>query len=420
MIRDGVLQIPDEVQIIEDGAFFNNKMLKRADLRNVKYIGARAFQDCSNLESVVMNRATVIRPMAFEFCKSLTTIELGEVSEIGEAAFSHCDKLDISEFPASLKSVGRGAFAHTRTKRADLPRLAEIPPYLFYGCTSLEYADIGSAKVIGDMAFAVCESLERVRLDAAEVIGAHAFSRCDRLIFSRLPNNLKSLGEDALARIRDGLAIPPCIEYLGFNCLGPADIRKSIQIRRSSLYVLRDYFLNPYQNSTLEDEHFYMHESSIDVTVVDDATGKVIGFLPLYADIDGELRAAICSAFRPDNTFDYSVLDRELFYKMRWNQRGKDRLAVLRTKHPYDLTQSAADQYSDYLTKHSVRIAERAVKAEDVEMLTFLYEHELIRSEDITGILDLAISQSAHDCTAFLLKCQSELSGYEDDLFDDL
>ena len=413
------LILPDDVTKIAEGAFMNNKNLKHADLRNVRYIGARAFQDCAQLESVVMSKATVIGPMAFELCRSLRSITTGDIEEVGEAAFSHCDKLDIQVFPESLRKLGAYAFSHTATKRADLHWLEEIPKALFADCLSLEFADVSGAKVIGESAFAGCESLERVKFDSAEQIGAKAFLRCYSFVPAKLPESLCTIGDDAFGAVRSGIIVPKSVRQIGHNCFGPVDRRKSVQIYESCLYEFRNYFRDDRQ-SEFEDEHFYMHESATDVTILDDATGEMTGFLPLYSDLDYHLRTSVYGAFREDNSFDYSYLDNEMFYEMRWNQRCKDRLALLRMKHRYDLSESAEKQYSDYLAKHAARIAERAVRSEDVEMLAFLHERGQIRKEDLGRIIDLAISLSAYDCTAFLLKCQSELSGYDNSEFDEL
>ena len=413
------LVIPDDVTVITEGAFMNNKKLKHIDLRNVTYIGARAFQECSMLETVVMRNAEVIGPMAFGFCRSLRSITTGDIREIGESAFLHCEKLRITEFPESITSLGAGAFSHTSVRRADLHWLEDIPESLFFCCASLEYADVSSARVIGESAFEGCESLKHMMFGSSEHIGARAFNKCGSFVPAKLPGNLKSIGENAFWSVREGLIVPKSVKNIGHDCFGPVTKSKKIQIYRSSLYDFRNYFVVNRQ-SALEEEHFYLQESAIDVTVLDDETGRPVGFLPLYSDLEPGLRSALDRAFRPDNTFDYSVLDTDFYSDMIWNQRGKDRLAVMRLKYPYGLSKAACDEYTDYLTRHSGRIAERAVRAGDIEMLVFLYENGMILMEDLTVILDASISAEAYECTAFLLKCQSEMYGYSDTLFDEL
>ena len=414
------LVMPEEVTVIADRAFAKNKSLKHADLRNVRYIGAHAFQECSNLETVIMSRATVIGAGAFEFCRSLISVDFSSVTEVGEAAFSFCGMLDIPEMPASITSVGASAFSHTAIRRADLSWLDEIPAYLFGSCTSLEYADVSGAKVIGPEAFEDCRSLSYIRIDSAEKIGAKALHGCELMKFAVLPESLREIGDGAFWRVEEGLLVPRSVRQIGRNCFGPVDVRKSIRIYRSALYEFRNYFPDDRIDPFDADEHFYLWESSIDVTVLDDETDEVTGFLPLFSDLYISMRKALPHAFRPDNTFDYSVLDTVFYSEMRWNQKGKDRLVVRRSMYPYELAEPARTEYSDYLRKHSERIAKRAVSDRDIGVLAFLFDNELIGKDSITGILDYSIAQSASECTAFLLERQSEMSTFGDALFDEL
>lgn len=416
-INNGILVMPDDVTEIGEGAFSGDKELRHADLGNVTHIGARAFQDCTNLETVVMRNAAVIESMTFSFCRSLRSIKIGDIEEIGDSAFLHCDKLDIEKLPETISILGAGAFSHTAIKRADLHWLSEIPDSLFLNCTSLEQADVSGAIVIGKSSFEGCDSLKQVKFGPAETIGEKAFHKCGSYVPARIPETLKSIGDEAFWIVREGLTVPKSVEHFGHNCFGPVMQSRKICIYKSSLHDFANYFV---VKNVFEEEHYYLQESAVDVTVIDDETGQETGYLPLYSDLEPELRDALARAFREDNTFDYSILDGEFFAELRWNQRGRDRLAVLRLRHPYGLTEEARNAYIEYMVRHSRRIAERAVRAADIEMLVFLYDNGMIQKEDITLILDASIAAQAYECTAFLLKCQSEMNGYTDDLFSEL
>ena len=412
--------IPEYATEIEDGAFAKDKSLKKIDLNNVRRIGAHAFQECTNLESVIMSNVVEIGPGAFEFCRSLRRITIGNVETVGEEAFCNCSMLDIPEMPRSLTQVGAGAFSHTAIRSVDLHWLDEIPASLLSYCTSLTDADIVGAKVIGNDAFAGCRALSEVRLGELEKIGKGAFQKCDAFELVRLPDTLRYIGDDAFSVIRGGLIIPGSVSHIGKDCLGPVDRKKEIRIYRSSLYEFRNYFRDDRADPFDEDEHFYLWESSIDVTVMDEQTGETIGFLPLYSDLERQMRKELTEAFLPDNTFDYSFLDEVLFSGLKWNQRCKDRLAVMRLRHPFELTASARTEYSDYLDKHLRRIVRRAVRERDVDMLVFLCDCGLIGKDNITDVIDHSISMAASECTAFLLERQSELGCSSDPLFDEL
>lgn len=415
----GCLTVSDDVTAIPDGAFAGNKNLIHADLRNVRYIGARAFQECSNLESVEMNNAAVIGPRAFEFCRSLRRVSFGSVEDIGDEAFLNCSMLDLPELPRTLMSAGRAAFSHTAMRSIDLHWMEEIPSSLCSYCTALTYADISRARVIGEDAFAGCSALTHVKMGSAERIGHRAFYKCRSFAPGVLPGTLLSVGDDAFDRVREGTVIPERVREFGKNCFGPVDKRKSIRLYEPSLYCFRNYFPDECIREDGEEVHFHLWESSIDVAVLD-RDGDISGFLPLYSDLDPELIRTMKKAFREDNTFDYSFLDTVLFTGMRWNQRAKDRLAVMRLKYPFELSVPVKTEYVSYLSRHLDRIAQHAVRDRDIDTLSFLCDRGLIFSGNILGILDCSISQSASECTAFLLKCLSEMDGQKDVIPDEL
>lgn len=416
--------VPEEVTAIADETFMNNKRIKNIDLRNVRYIGARAFQDCTNLESVIMRNVKVIGPQAFEFCRKLQKVTLAGndaegIAELGERAFYHCAALDIPEIPCTLTHIGARAFSHTAIRYADVHWLDAIPEALFSCCAAMEYADISGASEIGDDAFSECRELTNIIFGDVDRIGTKAFHSCELLKLEGLPETLQYIGDDAFCSIRDGFVLPKSVKHIGRNCLGPENRRKSVSIYKSSLYEFRGYFPDD-EEYEYEEEHFYLWESSIDVTILDDETDQVIGFLPLFSDLNPKLRSALAGAFRKDNTFDYSVLDTIFYDEMEWNQRGKDRLVLMRLKYPFELPMTVGEEYNEYLRKHAKRIAQRAVRDKDMELLAFLYGKELINMDNITAILDYSNKIAASECTAYLLECQSELNGHHDPLFEEL
>ena len=412
--------MPEEATAVAAGAFAKNKNLKHIDLRNVRNVGAYAFQECTRLETVIMSNAVVIEKGAFEFCRSLRSVNFGDITDIGDSAFSFCAKLDIPEIPRTLKSVGAAAFSHTSIQNADVHWLEEIPSYLFSCCTSLVHADISGAKVIGNNAFEVCGSLSDVRFGDAEKIGARAFYGCDSLKIASLPDTLQAIGDDAFSSILYGLVIPRRVSEVGRNCLGPADRKKSIKIHESTVHAFRGYFRDDCKNPETEDIHSRMWESVIDITILDNGTEEPVGFLPLYADIDSRLRSILTKAFREDNTFDYLTLDTEFFAGMSWNQRCMDRLAVMRLNHPFELSESVRNKYTAYLCRHFKRIAQNAVRGRDIDMLAFLCENGMICEENITGVIDYSITLPAPECTAFLLERQAEMNWRNAPLLEEL
>ncbi|MBQ6438801.1 MAG: leucine-rich repeat protein [Mogibacterium sp.] len=417
---DECFVMPGDVTVIAEGAFAKNKILKHIDLTNVSHIGAFAFQECTNLETVIMSNAAVIEKGAFEFCRSLRSVTFGAVTDIEESAFSFCAMLSIPEIPRSLTNVGAGAFSHTAIQRADLHWLEEIPPHLLSYCTSLAYADISGAESIGEGSFEGCRTLSYIRFGDVAKIGSKAFHKCDSLELACLPETLEEIGDDAFTCMRPGTVIPKNVRRVGKNCFGPADRRKSVKIHKSLLYEFRNYFEEEKRGPEEDEEHFYLWESSIDVSVLDDETGVETGFLPLFSDLYPAMRSALTDAFKPDNTFDYSVLDTVFVAEMRWNMKGKDRLAISRLMHPYELAGPTRMYYRDYIRRHSKRIARWAIWMGDIDNLVFLFENDLAGDVNITELIDYSISVSASECTAFLLEKQSESMDCIDLMLDEL
>jgi hypothetical protein len=263
--------------------------------------------------------------------------------------------------------------------------------------------------VIGKGAFEECGSLATVRFGAVEIIRSRAFYKCRSFEVSALPDTLHAIGDEAFEKTRAGLTVPSNVRSFGRNCFGPADSRKFINIHRLSLYDFRNYFIEERPDDEGEDEHFYLWESSMDIAVLDDKTDALIGYLPLFTDLDRGMKAKLMSALRPDNSFDYRFIDTELFDGLGWNRRCMDSVAFKRLKYPYDLSETARIKYSDYLNSHSTRIAKSAVRDNDSEILAFLFDNDLIDQKMGRDILDYSISVASHDCTAFLLERTSAM-----------
>jgi len=130
---DERFRMPDGVTEIAERAFAGNKCLKHIDLGDVVTVGGFAFQECSNLETVVMDHVRIIGPGAFEFCRSLRSISIDGLTSIGDYAFRHCRQLNMQEIPRSLVSLGVGVFSHTAIRTVCLDWLKEIPAALFSG-----------------------------------------------------------------------------------------------------------------------------------------------------------------------------------------------------------------------------------------------------------------------------------------------
>ena len=200
--------IPDSVTSIDNYAFYGctslpvEDNLRYADTylvgvadktlstytikENTKWVGARAFENCSGLTSIVIpNSVTSIGEMAFRNCTSLTgeLVIPDSVTIIGDGAFQNCSGLTGElVIPDSVNSIGSSAFYNCSGLTGDLV----IPNYVtsigyeaFYRCKGLTSVVIGSGVTsIEQYTFQSCYGLNVITCHAttAPSIRSHAFN----------------------------------------------------------------------------------------------------------------------------------------------------------------------------------------------------------------------------------------------------
>ena len=122
------LEFHDEVEIIEEHAFYGCYSLRSAKLLGVKIIKKYAFYDCWALTDVEFgDKLETIEEYAFYFCKALKKIKIPSARTIGEEAFTSCSELTDVEFGEDLRTLQARAFDNcTKLKRIALPLLKSI------------------------------------------------------------------------------------------------------------------------------------------------------------------------------------------------------------------------------------------------------------------------------------------------------
>lgn len=74
-------------------------------------LGYQMCYGCSNLKSISVPKAEMIRGNVFQNCKALTEINLPSVTYLGNSDFSGCSNLQKADFGASLGTVAASSFA---------------------------------------------------------------------------------------------------------------------------------------------------------------------------------------------------------------------------------------------------------------------------------------------------------------------
>lgn len=153
-------------------------------------IGAQAFYNCANLQSVsIPDTVTTIGNAAFSGCSSLASITIPDsVTTLGRHALSNCGSLTSVIIPNSVISIGEYAFYNcTNLESITIPFVgASIDGtdntrfnYIFGGNVpaSLKSVIITGGSSIGESAFGDCYSLESITiLDRVTSIGESAFA----------------------------------------------------------------------------------------------------------------------------------------------------------------------------------------------------------------------------------------------------
>ncbi len=173
--------LPDSVKEIlcgaysEQGAFADCPLLKTVSLgKNIEAIAATAFRTTGEgiLEVTFREGVTAVPEGAFKSRTELAKLVLPEtLTAVNASAFDGCSSLKECNFPASVKEIGRRAFAGTGLTAAELP-----------GCS------------FGAEAFASCGSLKTVTVaEGAEIIPSECFRRCSQLESVTLPDSVREI-----------------------------------------------------------------------------------------------------------------------------------------------------------------------------------------------------------------------------------
>lgn len=186
---------------------------------------------------------TIINDDAFNGKNSnnITSVTLYDgLKKIGARAFRDCRFTDLS-IPATVESIGNGAFQYCRTmKSVDFnsnQNLTKLPDDAFQGCSSLGDVYIPlKVETIGNYAFQQCTSLENINfseeLKELKTIGNNAFQQCTNLASFELPEGLLSIGASAFASCSKSLEtikFPASVVEIGDNAFaGDTEIKTVI------------------------------------------------------------------------------------------------------------------------------------------------------------------------------------------------
>jgi hypothetical protein len=169
----------------------------------VTSIGVRAFDDCTNLNSITIpDSVTLIADAAFEDCTNLNSITIPDgLISIAFSTFRNCSSLTSINIPDSVTYIGISAFSGcsglTSINISD--SLTSIGSYAFFDCSSLTSVTIPDGVTsIGDGVFKRCSNLTSITIgDSVTSIGEDAFQNCTSLTSISIPDSVTSIGSNA-------------------------------------------------------------------------------------------------------------------------------------------------------------------------------------------------------------------------------
>lgn len=335
--------IPETVEATGEYAFYGCTKLTRVSISN-GVIGAAAFEGCSQLSQLTIEKVSAIGNCAFKNCVTLQSVVLPEELEsIGDEAFRECTILKAIEIPDKVTTIGYGAF-YKCTKLASVTvgsgvttwnktsyhngyhdrvyvnaafedcislrtlivkaGATDIGNYAFYGCSQLqsvelpatinaigEYAfygctDMTSAHIsngtIGEGAFSGCTSIEELIIESSTSIGNFAFKGCEKVTEVLLPKNLTYIGDEAFKdwRALTSIVIPDNVTTIGYAAFHNCSALKTAVIGSSVATWNKTPYRNDYHDRLIVNCSFEGCTSLTELTVKHGA--KMIGSYAFY------------------------------------------------------------------------------------------------------------------------------------------
>lgn len=176
----------EKLQNIDTNAFRYSELseIKCSSANNVSEIGQGAFSFCLNLENIndLLENVLVINPLTFYNCSKLSTDLILHCKSIGYSAFQSTSIQSV-KFDSSLENISDFSFANS-------------------ALTVFSNNDVESnIKYIKNSAFLGCQKLTISLDDIKNVLelGRFAFKGCQKLTIPKLPENLKSIGDEAFS-----------------------------------------------------------------------------------------------------------------------------------------------------------------------------------------------------------------------------
>ena len=184
------ITVPATVTEIGTAAFsfcYSLETVEFADGIKLDSFSHGLFGGSSNLQSVkIPDSVKSVERLVFSGCTKLAYVDAGSIEVIGARAFEKCTALESVVLPDTLTTIGEGAFYRSGLKEIEIPdsvrdrvdgetTVKGLGYAAFNNCLSLEKVKIGGGiKIITSGAFGYCLALKEIYipLSVEEVQGA--------------------------------------------------------------------------------------------------------------------------------------------------------------------------------------------------------------------------------------------------------
>lgn len=237
------LTIPDNVQYICVDAFKGSRLEKITLPKQMEQIKGGAFEDCSNLKTVIMPQKIndFLGAGIFLNCIKLEKIDFPEYDHIPASMFKGCTSLKQVSLPDGLNEIWESAFENC----VSLPSLSipetvsKIYQSAFSTCVLLKSISLSSQITnIEASTFSDCVSLTAVDIpDTVTSIGTSAFSGCSSLTAITFSEKLNKIENQAFAGCRSlqSVTIPKSVDYISANAFANTFFTKENFVNYSSM-----------------------------------------------------------------------------------------------------------------------------------------------------------------------------------------
>ena len=231
---NSVIPTDGSVETIKINAFYGLYKMKELTIpKSVRVIEASAFYVCPALESITVESGNTAyhsegnclidtgRKAIILGCNNSIIPDDGSVEVIDALSFYGCEELERIHIPASVNSIGYGAFINcVGIGRIEVDKANQVyhsegsclietaEKMLVLGCKNSVIPEDGSVCSIESSAFSGCIELTSIKIpDSVSSIGRMAFYNCEKLTSVVLPDGIQKL------------------EYhVFYNCKGMTDI----------------------------------------------------------------------------------------------------------------------------------------------------------------------------------------------------